>query len=76
MKHLEAIILSMTPKERKEPSLLNGTRRSRVAKGSGRPVSEVNKLLEQFREMQKMMKKMGAGGGGRMPALPGMFGGR
>lgn len=76
MKHLEALILSMTPKERKDPSLLNGSRRARVAKGAGRPVQEVNRLLEQFREMQKMMKKMAGGGGGRLPALPGMFGGR
>jgi signal recognition particle subunit SRP54 len=60
MKHLEAIVLSMTPAERKDHTILNGSRRARVAKGSGRPVSEVNKLLEQFREMQKMMKKMGA----------------
>ena len=76
MKHVEAIILSMTPAERKDPSLLNGSRRARVARGSGRPVNEVNRLLEQFRDMQKMMKKMGGmpGGGGRMPALPGMFG--
>ena len=73
MKHVEAIILSMTPGERKTPSIINGTRRARIAKGAGRPVSEVNKLLDQFRDMQKMMKKM-AGGGGRMPALPGMFG--
>ncbi len=58
MKHLEAIVLSMTAQERKKPELLNGSRRARVAKGSGRPVSEVNRLLEQFREMQKMMKKM------------------
>jgi signal recognition particle subunit SRP54 len=43
---------------------MNGTRRARVAKGSGRPISEVNRLLEQFREMQKMMKKV-LGGGGR-----------
>jgi signal recognition particle subunit SRP54 len=78
MKHLEAIILSMTPAERKDPSILNGSRRARVAKGAGRTIQEVNRLLEQFREMQKMMKKMGAGGGGggRMPALPGMFGRR
>ncbi len=62
MRHLEAIVLSMTTQERKDPSLLNGSRRARVAKGSGRPVSEVNKLLEQFREMQKMMKKVAAGG--------------
>lgn len=58
MRHLEAIVLSMTPTERRDPGLLNGSRRARVAKGSGRPVSEVNRLLEQFREMQKMMKKM------------------
>jgi signal recognition particle subunit SRP54 len=73
MKHVEAIVLSMTPAERKDPSLLNGSRRARVAKGSGRSISEVNRLLEQFREMQKMMKKMAQGG--RMPAMPGMFGG-
>lgn len=60
MKHLEAIVLSMTSEERKKPELLNGSRRARVAKGSGRPVSEVNRLLEQFREMQKMMKRMTA----------------
>ena len=74
MKHVEAIVLSMTPAERKDPSLLNGSRRARVAKGSGRSISEVNRLLEQFREMQKMMKKMSQGGG-RM-AMPGMFGTR
>jgi signal recognition particle subunit SRP54 len=60
MKHLEAIVLSMTTEERRKPDLLNGSRRARVAKGSGRPVSEVNRLLEQFREMQKMMKRMTA----------------
>lgn len=60
MKHLEAIVLSMTTEERKKPDLINGSRRARVAKGSGRPVSEVNRLLEQFREMQKMMKRMAA----------------
>ena len=86
MKHIEAIVLSMTPHERKKPEILNGSRRARIAKGCGRPVSEVNKLLEQFRDMQKMMKKMGGGpggpggkGGGGMPRMPfgggGMFGG-
>ena len=50
---------------------MNGSRRARVAKGSGRPISEVNRLLEQFREMQKMMKKVSAGGG---KVRPGMFG--
>src|SRR6476661_4746552 len=67
LKHVEAIVLSMTHEERKKPEMMNGSRRARVAKGSGRPISEVNRLLEQFREMQKMMKKasgMGGGGGG------------
>jgi signal recognition particle subunit SRP54 len=72
MKHVEAIILSMTPAERKNPSLLNGSRRLRISKGSGRPISEVNRLLEQFRDMQKLMKKA-AGGNLRLP--PGMMGG-
>ena len=69
MKHIEAIVLSMTPAERKKPDLMNGSRRLRIAKGSGRPVTEVNKLLDQFRDMQKLMKKMG--GGGRLPGMPG-----
>ena len=75
LRHLEAIVLSMTPGERKNPGLLNGSRRARVAKGSGRPINEVNRLLEQFREMQKMMKKVAAvqGSGGKV--RPGMFGG-
>ena len=68
MKHVEAIVLSMTLEERKKPEIMNGSRRARVAKGRGRPISEVNRLLEQFREMQKMMKKVaggsGPGGGG------------
>ena len=75
MKHMEAIVLSMTKEERRKPDVMNGSRRARVAKGSGRPIQEVNRLLEQFREMQKMMKKMGAGGGGKMRMPPGMFGG-
>jgi signal recognition particle subunit SRP54 len=85
LKHVEAIVLSMTPAERKKPDILNGSRRARISKGSGRPVSEINKLLEQFKGMQKMMKKMGSGaqgggkgGGGGMPRMPfgggGMFG--
>jgi signal recognition particle subunit SRP54 len=70
MKHVEAIILSMTPAERQTPKIINGSRRMRIAKGSGRPIAEVNKLLKQFEEMQKMMKQMkgmlprGMGGGG------------
>jgi signal recognition particle subunit SRP54 len=72
MKHAEAIVLSMTPAERKNPALINGSRRARIARGSGRAVSDVNRLLDQFREMQKMMKKMSTGGGRRIP--PAMFG--
>jgi signal recognition particle subunit SRP54 len=68
LKHVEAIVLSMTKEERKTPNLINGSRRARISKGCGRPISEVNRLLEQFRDMQKMMKK--AAGGGRM----GLFG--
>ena len=74
MKHVEAIVLSMTPNERKTPGVMNGSRRARVARGSGRPVSEVNRLLEQFREMQKMMKKAAAAQGGGGKFRPNMFG--
>ena len=55
--HFVAIINSMTPRERENPKLLNGNRRLRIAKGSGRPVHEVNQLVKQFQDMQKMMKK-------------------
>ncbi len=58
MKHVEAIILSMTPNERRRPEILNGSRRGRIARGSGRPVAEVNRLLKQFKETQKFMKQM------------------
>ena len=68
MRHVEAIVLSMTPQERKQPGIINGSRRARIAKGCGRPVNEVNRLLDQFRDMQKMMKKAAAGGG-RMPRM-------
>jgi len=52
IKHIEAIILSMTPEERKRPEILNGSRRRRIARGSGRPVSEVNRLMKRFGEME------------------------
>jgi len=75
MKHVEAIILSMTPQERADPDVLNGSRRKRIALGSGRPVSEVNRLIKQFGEMEKFMKQMkgmmGGGGGGGFPGLGG-----
>jgi signal recognition particle subunit SRP54 len=63
LKHVEAIVLSMTPKERSNPDVINGQRRLRIAKGSGRTVQEVNALLTQFKQMQKLMKSVGKGGG-------------
>ena len=65
MARTEAIILSMTPKERSNPKLMNPSRKNRIAKGAGVDIAEVNRLVKQFEQMQKMMKKM-----------PGMFGGR
>ncbi|HTI06799.1 MAG TPA: signal recognition particle protein [Gemmatimonadales bacterium] len=56
LKHVEAIVLSMTPEERSDPSVLNGQRKLRIAKGAGRPVQEVNRLLEQFQQLRKMGK--------------------
>jgi signal recognition particle subunit SRP54 len=82
MKHVEAIILSMTPDERRNPKIIDGSRRARIARGSGRPVSEINRLLKQFQEMQKFMKNMkgmmGGGLGGMLGkgGLPGMPFGR
>jgi signal recognition particle subunit SRP54 len=86
---VEAIILSMTPKERRNPDIINVRRRERIAKGSGRPIAEVHRLMKQFDEMRKMMKQMGGmqkmmkkgkgfpklpfGGGG---GFPGPFGRR
>ena len=78
---VEAIVRSMTPGERDDPSLIDGSRRVRVARGSGTSTQEVNALLKQFREMQKMMKGMGGSlpgmpGGGGMGKLGGLLGGR
>src|SRR6266487_691059 len=56
LKHVEAIVLSMTPEERADPNVLNGNRKLRIAKGAGRPVQEVNRLLEQFQQLRKMGK--------------------
>ncbi len=61
MAHVEAIILSMTPYERKHPEILKASRKQRIAKGSGRSVEEVNRLLKQFEEMKKMMKMVSSG---------------
>ena len=59
VKTTEAIIRSMTPEERRQPEIINGSRRTRIAKGSGTQVADVNRLIKQFTEMQKMMKRMG-----------------
>ena len=59
VKHMEAIILSMTPKERVNVAMIDAKRRKRIAMGSGTSVSEVNKLLKQFEEMRKMMRQFG-----------------
>lgn len=85
MKHTEALILSMTPKERQRPEIINGQRRKRICNGAGRPVMEMNQLLKQFEMMKKLMKNQGAmaqmanammgGGGGGMGGLGGMMGG-
>ncbi|MBP3223119.1 MAG: signal recognition particle protein [Actinomycetaceae bacterium] len=69
---IEAIIYSMTPQERKNPKILNGSRRIRIAKGSGTSVPEVNALMERFNQAKKMMVQLSRGGG--MPGMPGMPG--
>jgi signal recognition particle subunit SRP54 len=66
---VEAIIRAMTPEERNDPGILNASRRRRIAKGSGTSLPEVNRLVKQFGEMQKVMKMM-RGRGGKMPGLP------
>ncbi len=69
IKGVEAIVLSMTPRERREPDVLNASRRRRIATGSGTSVQEVNQILNQFRQMQKMMKQFA---GGKMRGLAGL----
>lgn len=71
MKQIEAIINSMTLAERHRPDILNGSRKRRVAKGSGTSVQDVNQLLHQFRDVQRMMKQLGKGGRGGLGALLG-----
>ena len=69
-----AIIESMTPAERADPKILNGSRRARISAGSGTKVADVNNLIERFGQAQKMMKQMGKGGVPGMPGMPGMGG--
>jgi len=76
MKRMQAMVYSMTAKERQRPTLLNGSRKRRIATGSGTTVPELNRMLKQFTQMQKMMKKMKGGKGKRMMAqMMGRFGG-
>src|SRR2546423_97816 len=67
MSRVEAIVLSMTPKERSMPHLIDGSRRKRIAAGSGTTIQQVNQLLSARKQMQKMMKQMKKG---KMPGLP------
>jgi len=69
-KGIESIIFSMTPKERRNPAIINGSRKKRIARGSGSSVTEVNQLLKQFNQMAKMMKMMQ---GGKGKAMMNMF---
>ena len=70
--HPEAIIHSMTIEERRKPEVINGSRRARIAKGSGTTTSDVNNLLKQFKQVQQMMKSLT--GGGKRPKLRGLAG--
>ena len=74
-KSIEAIIQSMTPKERTNPEILNGSRKMRIAKGSGTNIQEVNRLIKQFDQTRKMMQMMTGGGmAGMMSRMKGMKG--
>jgi signal recognition particle subunit SRP54 len=75
LKRVEAIILSMTPRERRDPGVLNASRRRRIATGSGTTLPDVNRLVKQFGEMQKLMKQL-SGGAGRRAAMGQLLGRR
>ena len=72
-KHIEAMIHSMTPKERANPKLINGSRKKRIAMGSGTDINEVNKFIKQFDQMSKMMKMMQGGAGKKMMQMMGQM---
>jgi signal recognition particle subunit SRP54 len=75
LKRVQAIIRSMTPEERRDPNILNGSRRRRIANGSGTRLQDVNAIVKQFSELQKMMKQLSGGRlAKRMPNIPGMPG--
>jgi signal recognition particle subunit SRP54 len=75
LKRVEAIIRSMTPRERRNPKIIKASRKRRIAAGSGTTIQDVNALLRQFREMQKMMKQLGRGGRGRGLNMASLLGG-
>jgi signal recognition particle subunit SRP54 len=72
MARVEAMILSMTAKERRDPDIINGSRKKRIASGSGTSTQDINRLLGQFRDMKKMMRQMSAMASGKMPMPRGM----
>ena len=75
IKRMQAMVYSMTPKERQYPKIISGSRKKRIASGSGTSIQEINKMLKQFAQMQKMMKKMkGSGGKRMMQAMAGKMG--
>jgi len=65
-KYIEALIYSMTPKERSNPKIIDNSRKKRISKGSGLEIQELNKLLKQFEQMSKMMKMMQSGGSNKL----------
>jgi len=67
LKRIEAIIQSMTPEERAQPHIINGSRRRRIARGSGTSVQDVNRLLKQFEQTRALFKQLGGGKGARKP---------
>ena len=73
MKTIEAIINSMTMQERRQPRIINASRKRRIARGSGTTVMQVNDLLAQFRQMQRMMKQLTGGGKGRRGGMRGIM---
>jgi signal recognition particle subunit SRP54 len=75
LRRVEAIIRSMTPRERRDPAILNGSRRRRIATGAGTDLTEVNRLIKQHAELSKLMKQF-AGGGARKAAMAGLVGRR
>jgi signal recognition particle subunit SRP54 len=75
LRRVEAIIRAMTPRERRDPAILNGSRRRRIAAGAGTDLTEVNRLIKQHAELSKLMKQL-SGGGGRRAAMSGLAGRR